>query len=396
MTISKSTWTTVASLACLVLTGRLVAPAAQAGALYFDLVIDPATTAFSGIPAVHGFSGVSNRSGPGTWRLYAIDDIDNSFGMRNYFVKLNPGAGGTIPAISNRSPRTDWMFDVNDEDSFSAGFTDIRSASNANPIFAAQGPVNVPQIGGFGISASDFQLKTGGSFFFNTANGQWGKYADFGGGAIPGFAHGHNPLFLAEGTYTGGAPTVDLTTPAASGGTSVQYWTDANLTMSASATPLQMYSPCPLCGVIVGYENFPNIDANNPGFIERTITGTVILPSGFSSLGPGSWTDFGFDGFVPPGGSGSPFTAQPATFDPATSKFHWNTVGAPLGSYQWHVRATVQGYTGLGLIAAQITAVPEPMTLMLVGLAVITSLGPFRQHRYQFPRLQSKWRIAML
>jgi hypothetical protein len=185
-----------------------------------------------------------------------------------------------------------------------------------------------------------------------------------------------NPLFLAEGTYTGLPPTVDLTTPAASGGTSVQYWTDANLTSSAFATQLTTYSHCPLCGVIVHGENIPNIDANNPGFIERTITGTVILPSGFTSLGPGNWTGFVFDSFVPPGGgvfSTSP--AQAATFDPATSRFHWDTVGAPVGTYHWRVTATVQGYTGLGFITARITAVPEPASLLLVSLAAIAGCG---------------------
>jgi hypothetical protein len=244
-----------------------------------------------------------------------------------------------------------------------------------NPITATQGngALNIPQIGGFGISASDFQLKTGGAQFGATINGQWGRYADFSGGTVPSLPSGHTryPVFLAEGTYTGGAPTIDLTTPASSGGTAVDYWTSANLTTSAPATQLATYSQCPLCGVIVNYENFPNIDANNPGFVERTITGTVILPSGFYSLGPGSWTDFGFDGFVPPGGSGSPSSAQPATFDPATSKFHWNTVGAPLGTYQWHVTASVQGYTGLGFITAQITTVPEPASLLLATLATV-------------------------
>jgi hypothetical protein len=386
MITSKAIRNTVASFACLVLIALLVAPAAEANALYFDLVIDPPTTAFSGIPAVDGFSGTSNRSGPGTWHLYAIDDIDNSFGISSYFVILNPGSGGAIPAISNRSPNTSW-FDFNDDGPFGAGFAAVRSGPNSNPIFGAQGPgpSYAPPIGGYGISASDFQLKvTDAESFAGTTNGQWGKYADFSGGSVtlPPSGHVRSPLFLAEGTYTGLPPTVDLTTPASSGGTSMQYFTNANLTSTASATQLAMYSPCPLCGVIVGNENFPNIDANNPGFIERTITGTVILPSGFSPLGPGSWTGFGFDSFVPPGGSGSPFTAQPATFDPATSKFHWNTVGAPLGTYQWHVTATVQGYTGLGFITAHITAVPEPQALTLVGLAVIAGLGYARQRRY--------------
>jgi hypothetical protein len=310
------------------------------------------TTAFSGIPAVHGFSGLSNRSGAGTWHLYAIDDIDNSFGISSYFVKLNPGPGGSIPAISNRSPNTVW-FDI-DGDNFSAGFASLRSVSNANPITGAQGlsDSNTPRIGGFGISASDFQLKvTGAESFAATTNGQWGKYADFGGGTIPGFAHGHNPLFLAEGTYTGSPPTVDLTTPAASGGTSVQYWTDANLTSFASATQLAPYHACS-CGITIFDGNITNVNANNPGFVNYTFTVIQDLPS-TPNFVPMTW-DIISQGYP----------AQPATIDSATSTFHWNTINAPPGTYTWSVRASAEGYSGAGYL--HVTIIPEPTTLALV------------------------------
>jgi hypothetical protein len=333
--------------------------------VYLDLVVDPPTTAFSGIPAVHGFSGLSNRSGAGTWRLYAIDDVDNSFGISSYAVKLNPGTGGAIPVISNRSPRTDWE-DL-DEDVFTAGFTDLRSASNSNPITGAQGIgiVNTPRIGGFGISASDFQLKTGGQSFVST-NGQWGNYADFGGGANPSFAHGHNPLFLAEGTYTGGAPTVDLATPATSGGTSIQYWTNAALTASAAATQISMFPQC-TCGVSVSNGSIPNVNANIPGFVNFTFTGFADL----LEPAPLIWSALSQPAFYPTPGQSGTFAAQPATFDPATQKFHWNTTGAPLGQYRWFVSASAGGFTSQGLLDVYITAVPEPATLSLIGLTTI-------------------------
>lgn len=190
------------------------APLAQAGPMYVYLVIDPATTAGFGVPAAGGFGVSSNRSGPGTWRLYAYDDVTGSFGIRNYSVTL---AGAS--SITHRSPRTEWDdAPVFGEGSgpFSAGFSDLRSASNISPIVAGQGVGNT-QIGGFGRSNSNFQAKIpAAQSYSGTTSGQWGRYCD-----------NCNALYIAEGQYTSGTPSVTAA--------SFSYWTNSQLTASAFA-----------------------------------------------------------------------------------------------------------------------------------------------------------------
>jgi len=189
-----------------------LAASANAGPLYVYLVTDPASTAGAGVPASGTFTPTSSRSGAGTWHLYAVDDNANSFGIRNYSVTIAPGVGGTVPAINHRSPNTGWDTATQDGP-FSAGFNDLRSAGNVNPIVAGQGLANAPQIGGFGREASDFTAKTGGASFSGTTSGAWGNYADPLTSGPTDAAKGasglaRNALFLAEGTYTGPVPTV--------------------------------------------------------------------------------------------------------------------------------------------------------------------------------------------
>src|SRR6185503_18932740 len=105
-------------------------------------------------PAAGSFNVTSTRSGAGTWHLYALDDITGSQGLKNYQVVLN----GTIPVITHRSPTTGWN-DVDETGPFSAGFNDLRSGANVNPIVAGQGLANNPQIAGLGQTASNFTAK---------------------------------------------------------------------------------------------------------------------------------------------------------------------------------------------------------------------------------------------
>jgi hypothetical protein len=202
---------------------------AMAGPMYVLLVVNPPTTAGSGVAPSGGFSVTSSRSGPGTWHLYAIDDGTGDFGIRSYSVTL----GGTIPAINHRSPSDSWNTAA-DDGPFGAGFNDLRSGSNINPIVAGQGLANVPLIGGFGQTASDFAQKEGGTAATHSVvgSGQWGNYADpdtqgffsigSGGGGVQ-----RNALFIAEGTYTGATPTITAA--------SMVVWRDANLASSGFA-----------------------------------------------------------------------------------------------------------------------------------------------------------------
>jgi len=106
----------------------------DAGPIYLNLVTDPVTTAFSGIPAVGGFSGTSTRAGAGTWQLYVLDDQAASFGIALYQISLV----GSVPAINHRSPQT--YYDTNDDVDFRAGFALVRTINNVNPIGAATEP----------------------------------------------------------------------------------------------------------------------------------------------------------------------------------------------------------------------------------------------------------------
>lgn len=226
---------------------------ANAGPMYAYLVIDPATTAFAGVPATAGpppaafAERTSTRSGAGTWHMYLVDDTTGSFGIKNFSVKID---GAT--AITNRTPQTSWD-DVDQNGSRPAGLNDVRSAANASPITAGQGFANEVQIGGYGITAGNFASKLpAAASFSGMLNGQWGVYANSAAAPTSGVvvAPGgsglvRNALFVAEGAYTAGGPlpTIDLVTSVANGGTGFSYFTAANLGTSAAASSFSSVNP---------------------------------------------------------------------------------------------------------------------------------------------------------
>jgi hypothetical protein len=136
--------------------------------------------------------------------------------------------------------------------------------------------------------------------------------------------------------------------------------------------------PC-LCGISVSYGDIKNVNANVPGFVDYTFTAFADLPQ----TGALTWSNFGFNYFIPPGSSSgsSEFVGQPASFDPTTQKFHWNTIGATLGTYAWSVSASAQGYAGYGQVLVHITSVPEPATMTLLGSTIIATCGGFIRRR---------------
>jgi hypothetical protein len=202
--------------------------------MYVLLVVDPPTTAGAGIPASGGLDITSTKSGPGSFHLYAVDDVAGSFGIGSYSVKLT----GALTSLNNRSPFALW--DDADVNSYVAGFGLLRTASGVNPVSAEQGAalggvsIGRPLIGGFGQTSSNFAAKMPSDFyefFLAPTSGQWGNYADPNTqGTIACTGHSRNALFLAEGTYTGAAPTVDLST-----GTAFTYWTSDPATNPGAA-----------------------------------------------------------------------------------------------------------------------------------------------------------------
>ncbi len=216
-----------------------LAAVANAGSVHLYIIADPATTAGAGIPAAGGFSITSNRSGVGTWHLYAVDDADGSFGIAQVKAQLI----GTVPAITNRSTQT--LYDTDADTGFKAGLTLLRSAANANPITASSElPGTQPYTqGGLGITAGNYSTIPGAIAFSGTTNGQWGNYAvplTQGTSILTG--HARNSLFVAEGTYTGVAPIVDIANSFVAYYTNGQYSNSLQATAS-SANPLLPTNP---------------------------------------------------------------------------------------------------------------------------------------------------------
>jgi len=205
-----------------------LAATANAGSVYVYVVTDPATTAGAGIVAIPGgganMAVSSNKSGAGSFQVYAVDDADGSAGLRSFFMKLN----GTVSGVLNRSPNANFDTDptYGDGTQSNVGFDFSRTTT---PLLGGvQSPGNTVQVGGFGQTASNFQLKTSaGSYQAAPTSGQWGLYSPAVGitsGVVAASGHVRNAILLGEGLYTGAAPTVDITTAFDAGGTGFSYF----------------------------------------------------------------------------------------------------------------------------------------------------------------------------
>jgi hypothetical protein len=107
-----------------------------------------------------------------------------------------------------------------------------------------------------------------------------------------------------------------------------------------------------------------NVVANDPGSLSSVVN--LVSPA---PIGPFTWSNFTFDSFVPAGGASGTGPAIPAAFDTSMHKFTWKTVGSPLGTYKWLVNVANDWGSDQGSITVNITAVPEPATIMILALA---------------------------
>lgn len=222
-----------------------LAAVAQAAPMYVYVVADPATTAGAGIPALNGMTVSSTKTGAGKFQVYAVDDVTGSFGIKSYNIKLN----GTITTLLNRSPNATWT-DADDVSS-AEGFNDVRFATAATGITSGgQNPGNPVFIKGFGISANNFPTANASAVSTTQGtSGQWGLYSPgvglTSGVTLPvngGSGSVRNAVLLAEGDYTGAAPTIDFVTQGANA-TAFNYFTAASGAAGASATSLSSLNP---------------------------------------------------------------------------------------------------------------------------------------------------------
>jgi hypothetical protein len=284
---------------------------------------------------------------PGSFALKAQTSLGDNAGLAYYSVPLS----GNVLTLNHRSPVT-----LNLTDFSSIGFSLLRSHDNPpafdQQVLASQDFISAPLanlIYGFGQEASSFAAKgytTLGGIIDPTSDQSWSA-----------------PLVLATGTYSGPL-SINRNSP----NFSASVFTTQGQRVVETATVFDT-PPC-LCGISVSGGSIKNVDANNPGFVDFTFTAFADLPA----PGPLTWGGLGFGGyFLTPGNPGPPGTgpAVPAILDPVTHKFHWVTVGSPLGQYRWFVRASAQGYTDTGILDVFITKVPEPATPSLVGLAIL-------------------------
>jgi hypothetical protein len=301
---------------------------AQAGVIV-GLMLSPGSTADGG--------ATSTRSGTGSWQLYALDDSNADFGISSYNITMS----GTT-AINHRSPVTTIM-DGNG-DLQTAGFNLLRTGTNVNPIQSSQAlPGSTPfSITGFGQTASNFVTKStaidaGAVVVGPTTSGVWGNYDSHPALTPLATSTGHNWMFIAEGLGSAASVTSAVFT----------VFSNTSGTSVAATTQIQTLN-----------DGFPlltidNVNANDPGMVTRDLSSIYTGPP------PNQFRPLGYKS--PAGVFSNPTLAHPATLDPITKEFRWNTTGAMLGEYSWHsAYLTNDGDWNPHLdITVRITAVPN-------------------------------------
>jgi hypothetical protein len=110
-------------------------------------------------------------------------------------------------------------------------------------------------------------------------------------------------------------------------------------------------------------------------FVINGVTAGDIVPHTFTANEPDgdtvTWSGFTFDSYTPAYSGGGPGPAMPASFNPSTREFSWNSLGSPRGIYEWRVTASDDDGSDEGRLTVHVTAVPEPASLAVLTLVVL-------------------------
>jgi hypothetical protein len=304
-------------------------------------------------PTAVGCNGCT-LSGPGTYQLFASSpDADNN-GIASYSISVQ-----NVSTLLHRAPRV--TSSTNDDgDGGPAGFSLFRSANNAVAtgtgfmVGASQDTVAPTPylIDGFG--------KTDGSFAAELPAGNTNV-----GILQPTWS---SKLLLAEGSFTGATPDIDLANIDvfvnlfAPGGTSSVFKAQA---LTKTITNGAGGDPVPVVGDL-------NLVANTAG---EVVGGTVSPLTDVTTL---AFNAVGAPIFTPLiAGQTLNLVTQPTLSN--AGAFSWDTDGAKRGTYAWAITGTGPGGNDGGTITVQVTQVPEPGTLALFGLAIAGVVGIARR-----------------
>jgi hypothetical protein len=275
-------------------------------------------------------------NGPGTFALTAETSIGDNFGLFYYAVNISGAATTNHVSVSPRG------IDVDTELNY--GFTFARSPDSSLDVSAAQDSTGGGvAVYGMGQTAGTLKslIPAGDTFAGGRpdANGTYGA-----------------PLVLATGTYLNNIPSI---LPGSTGFVFTSKGTGGAFGSFAAPTSIIIDGGCLACQPHFSSATIDNVDPDHPGFVYYTWP----VP-----INGGTFHNLQFDSYVPAAGATGSGPVTPPTLDTAQRKFHWDTVGSPLGSYKWLVTATNSSGSSSGTITVNVT-VPEPATLTLIGLA---------------------------
>jgi hypothetical protein len=126
--------------------------------------------------------------------------------------------------------------------------------------------------------------------------------------------------------------------------------------------------------IIIVSSPFSTARAQSPPLVDsavisRNLLDYPVITHTFTQTGgtlPITWDEFSYIG------DASNRALYPATFDPDTQLFRWETVGGRREVYVWSVRASNSAGSSTGTLTIN-TFVPEPATALMVALGVFLS-----------------------